>query len=117
MKNLTNKTVYLLAKGVICPELHYGPYARDWWSSRPSNNIFISVPYRLHMHVSVVLNQRQFFIRIVQGEENRLQPGFICVSGSEMSQVCLTPSQAINNVYHVIFGKRTAYSGHAVLGF
>ena len=68
------------------------------------------------MHVSFVLNQRQFFIRVVKSEENPLQPGFICVSGSETSRVCLTPSQAVNSVYHVIFGKKTAYSGPAILG-
>ncbi|CAG8454449.1 1456_t:CDS:2 [Cetraspora pellucida] len=118
MNNSTYKSVSLLAEGKIYSELHYGPYARDWWSPRPSNNnVSVSVPYRLHMHISIVLNQRQFFIKVVQNEENKLQPGFICASGNETSKVCLTPSQAVNSVYHIIFGKKTAYSGPAILGF
>ncbi|CAG8825762.1 9476_t:CDS:2, partial [Cetraspora pellucida] len=82
-----------------------------------NNNVSVSVPYRLHMHISIVLNQWQFFIKVVQNEENKLQPGFICASGNETSKVCLTPSQAVNSVYHIIFGKKTAYSGPAILRF
>ncbi|CAG8471517.1 11829_t:CDS:2 [Scutellospora calospora] len=122
MNNSTNKSVCLLSEGKIRSKLHYGLYARDWWSPRPSNskdNVLVSVPYRLYMHISVILNQRQFYLRVVQGDENRLQPEFVCVSGSETSKVCSTPSQAINSIYHIIFGKKTktAYSGPSILGF
>ncbi|CAG8497728.1 11242_t:CDS:2, partial [Scutellospora calospora] len=56
-------------------------------------------------------------ISVVQGDENRLQPGFVC--GSETSKVYSTPFQAINSIYHIIFGKKTktAYSGLSILGF
>ncbi|CAG8747227.1 2453_t:CDS:2, partial [Racocetra persica] len=54
---------------------------------------------------------------VVKSEENQLQPGFICVSGSETNKVCLMPSQAVNSVYHMIFRKKTAYSEPAILGF
>ncbi|CAG8829421.1 26952_t:CDS:1, partial [Racocetra persica] len=74
---MSHNSVSLLAEGLIYPKLHYGPYARDWWSPRPSNDkdISVSVLYRLYMHISFVLNQHQFFIRVVKSEENQLQPG------------------------------------------
>ncbi|CAG8567540.1 1736_t:CDS:2, partial [Cetraspora pellucida] len=116
---MSRNSVLLLAKGLICPELHYSSYAHDWWSPRLSNDkdISVSVPYQLYMHISFVLNQRQFFIRVIKSEENQLQSGFICISSNKTSKVCLTPSQAVNSVYHVIFGKKTVYSGPAILGF
>ncbi|KAG9288892.1 hypothetical protein G9A89_019514 [Geosiphon pyriformis] len=76
---------------------NYGPYARNWWVPRwleNDNTTSLSIPYRLYMRVSSVLNQRQFIITVVQNEENPLQPGFVCTSGSE-----------------------TTYSGPAALGF
>ncbi|CAG8659751.1 9879_t:CDS:2, partial [Cetraspora pellucida] len=104
---------------IICPELHYSPYAHDWWLPRPTNNKdnTISVPYRLHMHIGFTLNQHQFFIRVVKGEENLWQPEFICVSNSEISKVCSMPSQIINTIYHMIFGKKTAYFRPLIIGF
>src|SRR5690348_6786952 len=110
MNNLAHKSVCLLIEGEIRSELHYDLYARDWWSPRPSNgkdNALISVLYRLYMHISIILNQCQFYLRVVQGDKNRLQPGFVCVSGNETSKVCSTLSQAINSIYHMIFGKKT----------
>ncbi|KAG9287023.1 hypothetical protein G9A89_022987 [Geosiphon pyriformis] len=107
-------TILLLTEGIISPNLHYGPYARDWWVPRWLENDN-TIPYRLYMCVSSVLNQRQFIITVVQNEENLLQPGFVCTSGSETSKIFPTSSQAINNVYHNIFGKKTAYSGPAAL--
>ncbi|CAG8456141.1 1685_t:CDS:2 [Scutellospora calospora] len=56
-------------------------------------------------------------VPVVKSEENPLQLRFVCVSNNEISKVCSTPSQAINTIYHVIFGKKTAYSGPAILGF
>ncbi|CAG8778946.1 1850_t:CDS:1, partial [Racocetra persica] len=43
---MSRNSVLLLAEGLIYPELHYGPYARDWWSPQPSNDkdVSVSVP-------------------------------------------------------------------------
>ncbi|CAG8482971.1 6373_t:CDS:2 [Cetraspora pellucida] len=73
MNNSTHKSVHLLAEGEIHSELHYDPYA----------------------HNCFILNQCQFYLKVVQNNENQLQPGFVCFSDNETSKVCLTPSQAI----------------------
>src|SRR5690242_13641079 len=71
------------------------------------------------MYISIILNQYQFYIRVIQSNKNYLQPGFVCISGSKTSEICSISSQAINSIYYVIFRKKnkTAYSESAVLGF
>jgi len=122
MKKPRQYSVTLIEEGVICSELHYGIFARDWWVPRPVENednsaCSFSIPYRLHMRVTCILKQQQFLISVVQNETNPLQPGFICTSGDIMSEVCLQPSTAVNTVYNNIFQTKTEHSGPAVLGF
>ena len=42
MSNPSYKSISLLEEGKIRSELHYGPYAHDWWSPRLSNDKDIS---------------------------------------------------------------------------
>ncbi|CAG8525856.1 5254_t:CDS:1 [Scutellospora calospora] len=118
MNNSIYKSVRLLAEGEIRSEQHYGPYACDWWSLRLFNsedNISNSVPYRLYMHISFILNQCQFYLKVVQNDENQLQPGFVCFSSNETSKICLTLSQSINSIYRIIFETKTTYSEPEIL--
>ncbi|PKY35063.1 hypothetical protein RhiirB3_533043 [Rhizophagus irregularis] len=92
----------LLAKGNLSSELHYGIFARNWWFQKmPKDKKTIKntssqqliVPFRLHMRVSCELNGEIFIISIVQN------------------------TTTITTLYQEIFGKRTEYSGPAIMGF
>jgi hypothetical protein len=103
----------LLFCGSIVPEIHYGPFAINWWTTSIQKNN--TLPYRIGMKVQVELSNIIFLMEIVLNTD--LKPGFSCEVGEE-SIVCETPSAAINYMYKKITNKKgTTYSGNVVLGF
>ena len=64
----------LVATGSIVPELHYGPYLRDWWVF-PKEKTQNPIPLRLGLEVMIQLNNNPFIIRIVRNVHSSLQPG------------------------------------------
>ncbi|CAB4386002.1 unnamed protein product [Rhizophagus irregularis] len=76
--------VTLLTPGTINENLHYGPFARYWWSSRYTNgsNEHIFFPIRLDQKTRVFRNNREFIVSVVLGNsEHPRQPGYYCSSG------------------------------------
>ena len=112
----------LLTKGIISPELHYGAFARNWWFQKASKNKTnstqqLSIPYRLHMRVSCELNGKNFVISIVQNTTSPFEPGFVCTCKEKSTEVSSSASTAITTLYQEIFGRKTEYSGPAIMGF
>ncbi|KAF0483956.1 hypothetical protein F8M41_023162 [Gigaspora margarita] len=68
------------------------------------------------MHFMFLFNKQQFFITVVQCEDNILQPGFICTSGNSSSSIQTSLSTAITVAYNMIFKTKTTFSGLAVIG-
>lgn len=115
LPQFTHKKLNLISCGVIVPDLHYGPFAINWWALQTKKRP--ALPYRLGMEVKVELNNETFFIRVVPLFNTNLKPGFCCKVGEE-SITCESPSEAINSMYKNITNKTgTEYSGNSVLGF
>src|ERR1700733_6388913 len=98
--------VTLLTPGTISENLHYGPYARYWWSSRSTNNDIENVffPIRLGQKTRVFRNNREFIVLVVLGNpEHSMQPGYFCSSGSFSGQIESSPTKAISTLYKEIF--------------
>ncbi|CAG8724506.1 13916_t:CDS:2 [Funneliformis caledonium] len=75
-------SVTLIATGIIVPDLHFGPFLRNWWHVRilQENGTKIEqyYPFRVGMKIQVELKNRLFIIRVVQGNKhNNLLPGFL----------------------------------------
>ncbi|CAB4415071.1 unnamed protein product [Rhizophagus irregularis] len=102
-------SVILIATGIIIPDLHFGPFLRNWWHVRSLQENGMKVeqyyPFRIGMKTQVELKNRPFIIRIVQGNKhNNLLPGFFCESLSESNEeVENDPTSAISNLYKRIF--------------
>ncbi|PKC63165.1 hypothetical protein RhiirA1_537946 [Rhizophagus irregularis] len=75
------------------------------------------VPFRLHMRVSCELNGEIFIISIVQNTTSPFEPGFVCTCKEKSTEISSSASTAITTLYQEIFGKRTEYSGPAIMGF
>lgn len=75
------------------------------------------VPFRLHMRVSCELNGENFIISIVQNTTSPFEPGFVCTCKGKSTEILSSASLAITTLYQEIFGKRTEYSGPAIMGF
>src|SRR5215469_3622044 len=97
----------LVATGSIVPELHYGPYLRDWWifskETTPEKQHY-PIPLRLGLEVMIQLNNNPFIIRIVRNVHSSLQPGYICEGRGQSSGINTNASAAITSVYQSIFG-------------
>ena len=110
--------VTLLTPGTINEYLHYGPYARYWWSSRSTNNnenIFF--PIRLGQKTRVFHNNREFIILVVLGNpDHPMQPGYFCSSGSLSGQIESSSTKAISSLYKDIFHNSTKFSGPTIIG-
>lgn len=105
----------LLSCGSIVPEIHYGPFAINWWTTPTQKNR--ALPYRIGMKVQVELANIIFSMRIIRQLDTDLKPGFSCEVDGE-SIVCETPSAAINHMYKKFTNKKgTEYSGNVILGF
>ncbi|PKY50746.1 hypothetical protein RhiirA4_546139 [Rhizophagus irregularis] len=112
----------LVAIGNLVPELHYGPFSRDWWyysDSQIQDSNTYAIPIRLGFQVTLKLNQKHFIIRIVRNLKNPNIPGFICEGEGINSGVCSSSSAAINTIYGRVFGNKnkTKYPGATMLGF
>ncbi|CAB5391287.1 unnamed protein product [Rhizophagus irregularis] len=115
-------SVTLIATGIIIPDLHFGPFLRNWWhvKSLQENGMKVEqyYPFRIGMKTQVELKNRPFIIRIVQGNKhNNLLLGFFCESLSESNEeVENDPTSAISNLYKRIFQTETRFSGTLVMG-
>jgi len=109
----------LVATGAIIPELHYGPYLRDWWifsKEKIQENTLYPIPLRLGLEVMLQLNKTPFIIRVVRHVHSSLQPGYICEGKGFSSGVVESASGAITSVYQLVFRTRTKYAGLSYLG-
>ncbi|CAB4461625.1 unnamed protein product [Rhizophagus irregularis] len=115
-------SVTLIATGIIIPDLHFGPFLRNWWHVRSLQENGMKVeqyyPFQIGMKTQVELKNRPFIIRIVQGNKhNNLLLGFFCESLSESNEeVENDPTSAISNLYKRIFQTETRFSGTLLMG-
>ncbi len=115
-------SVKLLATGIIIPNLHFGPFLRNWWHIRTlqenGTKIEQYCPFRVGMKTQVELKNRPFIIRVVQGNKhNNLLPGFLCESLLESNdEVENDPTSAISKLYKKIFQNETRFSGTLMMG-
>ncbi|RIA90497.1 hypothetical protein C1645_823268 [Glomus cerebriforme] len=84
----------LVATGSIVPELHYGPYLRDWWVFSKEKSLY-PIPLRLGLEIMLQLNKNSFIIRVVHHIHSPLQPGYICEGGGYNSGIVESASKAI----------------------
>ncbi|PKK56676.1 hypothetical protein RhiirC2_430094, partial [Rhizophagus irregularis] len=108
----------LVTIGNLVPELHYGPFSRDWWYYSDSQ-IQDSNTYAIPIRLGFQLIQKHFIIRIVHNLDNPNTPGFICEGEEIDSGVLSSPSAAINTIYGRVSGNKnkTKYPGATMLGF
>jgi hypothetical protein len=106
----------LVATGAIVPELHYGPYLRDWWIFSNEKNALYPIPLRLGLEIMLQLNKSPFIIRVVRHVHSPLQPAYICEGKGKSSGVVESASKAITSVYQSVFGTQTKYAGLSYLG-
>lgn len=112
-----NYKTQLLVPGEIERNLHYGPFAINWWYFLGNKNKQICFPLRINMRIKLELNQREFVIRVVHNTKlNNSKPGYICES-DEVSEIYSSPSEVVNETYSKYFKMKTRYSGPSVLGF
>lgn len=106
----------LVATGAIVPELHYGPYLRDWWIFSDEENSICPIPLRLGLEIMLQLNKQPFIIRVVRNVYSSLQPGYICEGKGQSSGITESASKAMTSVYQSVFGTQTKFSGLSYLG-
>src|SRR6185369_6898916 len=99
----------LISCGLIIPELHFGPFSRNWWLEIITENGQESFPIRVGMSIVTELNGRNFTVRVFKGSGG--QPGYIFESGEHISEEKDHISNALNTLYQKIFKKKTKYSG------
>ncbi|PKC08808.1 hypothetical protein RhiirA5_399080 [Rhizophagus irregularis] len=75
------------------------------------------VPFRLHMRVFYELNGEIFIISIIQNTTSPFELEFVCTCKEKSTEISSSASTAITTLYQEIFGKRTEYSGPAIMGF
>jgi hypothetical protein len=115
-------SVKLIAVGMIVSHLHYGPFLRNWWHIKTSQNNGTKIeqfyPFRIGMKTQVMLKNRPFIVRVVQGNEhNNLLPGFLCESLLESNEKAENnPTSAISKLYKKIFKNETRFSGILMMG-
>ncbi|RHZ89316.1 hypothetical protein Glove_16g30 [Diversispora epigaea] len=114
----SNSKVTLISSGTIKPELHYGPFSRNWWfvpSMKKNNDLEMMYPIRIGMKTQIELNGKNFIMRILKG--NNYQPGYTCQCDSNSSEIEDNPTNAITSIYRQIFKTQTKISGSIVMGF
>jgi hypothetical protein len=111
-------SVTLIATGIIIPDLHFGPFLRNWWHVRTlqenGKKIEKYYPFRVGMKTRVELKDRLFIIRVIQGnKQNNLLSGFLCesllVSNEEVEN---TPTSAISKLYKEYFKLKRVFLEH-----
>src|SRR3954463_14793359 len=99
-------TPNLLSVGIIDLQLHYGIYARNWWETinieSAADTRQFTVPYRLFMRVSCMLNGQEFIITVTSNDKTFPKPGFQCVCGKFKSETESYPSTAIKACYQKV---------------
>ncbi|GES84180.1 hypothetical protein GLOIN_2v1880126 [Rhizophagus clarus] len=111
--------VTLLTSGTINENLHYGPFAHYWWSSRSINcsNELIFFSIRLDQKTRVFRNNWEFIVSVILGNsEHPKQPGYFCSFGSISGQIETSPTKAISSLYKEIFHNSTKFSGPTIIG-
>src|SRR6185369_11990893 len=112
--------VSLNSLGSLVEDLHFGPFSSDWWEVRRTNNVDTNVsnlyPIRVNMKTTVILQDTEFTLTIVQGYENSLQPGYICEAKGRRSNIFDNSSAAITTLYQELFGSKTKFSGPLIMG-
>jgi len=121
-KNNTKSYVTtLLSTGNIIPEIHYGPFSREWWIASEeniNNEITLLVPIRLGMTTLTKLNGREFIIIVLEPDIKISNgPRYLATCGSVISEIYTSSSAAITSLYKNIFGTKTKFSGPLVMGF
>ncbi|CAG8667729.1 11601_t:CDS:2, partial [Dentiscutata erythropus] len=94
--------VTIVLQGELIQNLHFGPYAKYWWISRPTHNdLTYTFLYliRLGMKTITTVNQRDFIITVVQ---NNFEP---------------SSSEAITSIYQQAFSTKTRLDGLLVMGY
>ncbi|CAG8787581.1 15604_t:CDS:2, partial [Gigaspora rosea] len=115
-------SVTLIATGIIIPDLHFGPFLRSWWHVKMTQENKTKIeqyyPFRIGMKTQVILKNRPFIIRVVQGNKyNSLLPGFLYKSLLESNyEVENDPMTAISKLYKKIFQTETCFSGISIMG-
>ena len=112
--------VSLVSPGILDENIHYGPFSRDWWESRHTNNTNRTsglYPIRINMRTLVILRNTQFIITVVKGHPDCLQqPGYICEAGDLTSVIFSNPSAAVTTLYQRLFNNSTRFSGPLIMG-
>src|SRR5688572_10809926 len=91
--------VSLNSLGFLDENLHFGPFSRNWWETRQTNNTEL-YPIRVNMKTTVILRGTEFTLTIVQGNSNSLQqPGYICEAKGKKGIVFDNSSAAITTLY------------------
>ncbi|PKY17922.1 hypothetical protein RhiirB3_430642 [Rhizophagus irregularis] len=108
----------LLTPGDIVRNLHYGPFAVNWWfftgiKTKTAKVKQIAIPIRVNMRIKFELNQTEVIIRVV---DNNWKHGYVCELDME-AIIYSTPSAAINETYKKKINVKTRFSGPGVLGF
>ncbi|CAG8754993.1 2310_t:CDS:2, partial [Dentiscutata erythropus] len=109
--------VALISRGEILQDLHFGPNAKDWWISRPTNNDVTYThlyPIRFGMKTLTTINQHVFIITVVQ---DGFESGYLCQSEALRSNVCKSSLEAVTSTYQQAFLKKTRFNGLLVMGF
>src|SRR5436190_3034389 len=112
--------VSLVSPGFLDENSHYGPFSRDWWETRGTNNTTETsnlYPIRINMRTLVLLRNTQFIITVVKGHAGSLkQPGYICEAGDLTSAIFNNPSAAVTTLYQRLFNNNTKFSGPLIMG-
>ncbi|CAG8678576.1 hypothetical protein C2G38_2032753 [Gigaspora rosea] len=105
----------LISRGEIISNLHYGPYSKDWWIPRPTDDgDDILYPICPGMKTITTINHRDFIATIVQ---NGFEPGYLYLSEALQSNICKSSSEAITSIYQQAFLTKTRLDGPLVMGF
>jgi hypothetical protein len=115
-------SVKLISIGIIISHLHFGSFLRNWWHVKTLQDNETKIeqyyPFRVGMKTQVILKNRPFIIRVIQGNKcNNLLPGFLCESLQESNDEAEdNPTSAISKLYKKIFKTTTRFSGTLMMG-
>ncbi|CAG8653568.1 9948_t:CDS:2, partial [Dentiscutata heterogama] len=78
--------------GKIVSNLHYGPYTKDWWISRPTNDIndAFLCPIRLSIKTITTINQCDFIATAFLTKTRLDSSSFMGFDSSEIRKMLLS---------------------------
>ncbi|CAG8466859.1 7530_t:CDS:1 [Cetraspora pellucida] len=109
--------VTIILQGKLIQNLHFGPYAKDWWISCPTHNgLTYTLLYPIHLGMKTIttVNQHDFIITVVQ---NNFEPEYICQSEALQNNICQSSSKAITSIYQQAFSTKTRLDSLLVMGY